>query len=69
MIPGNDSTGEHLSVFLDSPEAAYTPQHMCPRAKFKLVLESTLGPDHALVKGAQQPQTGLATPSPLGACS
>jgi hypothetical protein len=51
VIPGNDNTGEHLSVFLDSPEACYTPAHLSPRAKFRLVLESSLGAEHDHVKG------------------
>lgn len=45
VIPGNDAPAEYLSVFLDSPEANFTPAHLSPRAKFTLVLESTLGPE------------------------
>jgi hypothetical protein len=54
VIPGNDNQGEFLSVFLDSPEAPYTPAHLSPRAKFTLALESTLGREHDHKKGARR---------------
>lgn len=40
-----------LAVYLDAPEAAYTPQHMSPNATFKLTLVNHLDPSKSHHKG------------------
>ncbi len=39
---GNKADSEHLSVFLDAPEAAWMPANLNPKASFKLVLVNQL---------------------------
>lgn len=36
---GNESQrgSDHVAVYLDFPEASYTPQQMCPKAHFELI--------------------------------
>ena len=40
-----------LSVYLDAPEAAYTPLHMSPKCSFKLTLVNHMDPAKSVDKG------------------
>lgn len=44
---GND----HVAVYLDFPEASYTPQHMCPKARFELVAVNQLDNARSMKRG------------------
>jgi hypothetical protein len=42
---------EYLAIYLDAPEAAWTPQHMNPKALFKLTVHCHSDPAGSMVKG------------------
>lgn len=44
---GND----HVAVYLDFPEASYTPQHMCPKARFELVAVNQVDSTKSMRRG------------------
>ena len=48
---GLNSNNDVLSVFLDSPEAAWVPDHLNPTAKFKLYLINQAKTAEDYVKG------------------
>uniref|UniRef100_A0A7S0WIA5 ubiquitinyl hydrolase 1 n=1 Tax=Chlamydomonas leiostraca TaxID=1034604 RepID=A0A7S0WIA5_9CHLO len=47
---GNRAGSNFLSVFLDAPEAQYTPAHLNPKASFKLILVNHLDASKSFVK-------------------
>lgn len=52
---------QSLSVYLDAPEATYTPLHMSPKAAFKLILVNQLDPSRNFVKETQHTFTSHET--------
>ena len=42
---------DSLAVYLDAPEAAWTPAHLNPKASFKLELINHKNPDEPFFKG------------------
>jgi hypothetical protein len=42
------------ALYLDYPEALFTPVHMSPKAKFELHLINQVDPSKTIVKGQQQ---------------
>lgn len=50
MFPGNKQANQ-FSVYLDAPEAAWTPSSMSPKAKFCLHLHNQLDPTKKFSKG------------------
>eukprot|EP00803_Ostreobium_quekettii_P004318 evm.model.scf_1518.4 EVM.evm.TU.scf_1518.4 scf_1518:22440-34055(-) len=60
---GNDNARQpdHIAVYLDFPEAPYTPPHMCPKAHFELVVENQLHPEKTLSRETHHSFTSQAT--------
>lgn len=52
---------QSLSVYLDAPEATYTPLHMSPKAAFKLVLINQFDGSRSFVKETQHTFTSHET--------
>ncbi len=51
---GSQPPHRHLSLFLEYPEAAYTPNHLSPSATFKLIIKNHKEGKDDFVKGAPQ---------------
>jgi len=60
---GNDNArqADHVAVYLDFPEASYTPPHMSPKAHFDLIVENQTHSDKTLIRGTQHTFTSQAT--------
>jgi hypothetical protein len=54
------------SLYLDYPEAAFTPVHMSPKAKFELSLINQLDPTKTITKGQPPAQHGGRSASAAG---
>lgn len=51
---GNNNKNDMAALYLDYPEALFTPVHMSPKAKFELRMINQLDPSKTIVKGQQQ---------------
>lgn len=51
---GNPSAGgsEFVALYLDYPEAAITPAHLCPTAGFELIAVNKDKPENNVIRGA-----------------
>lgn len=50
---GNPSAGgsEYVALYLDYPEAAITPSHLCPTARFELIAVNREKPENNVTRG------------------
>ena len=51
-FPRGSQGHRHVSLFLEYPEAAYTPNHLSPHAYFKLIVKNHKDSTKDFVKGA-----------------
>jgi len=42
---------DYVAVYLDFPEAAFTPTHICPKAHFELVAINQNEPENSIKRG------------------
>jgi hypothetical protein len=68
VIPkGTNMDGRFMSVFLDCPDAAWTPAHMNPKADFKLILHNQ-DPAKDVQKGEGRPASSRGSTSGSRPC-
>ena len=68
---GNDTARQpdQIAVYLDFPEASYTPPNMSPKAQFELIVENQLHPDKTLSRGQTRRESHSAVSSAHLHCS
>lgn len=58
---GNKVECQQMSLYLDFPEAPFTPLHLSPKASFKLTLVNHLDETKSIIKGEGRVPVGAVT--------
>lgn len=61
----NNSSAGHVSIFLDAPEAEFTPPKMTPCAEFKVILVNASDPSKSYEKSTWGQVAGSAARAAL----